>query len=85
MTEPTTLLDCLARAARSSVGVHFAERAGDDAFHGYAEIYERALAVAASLQELGIERGDRVAVAVPTGLDFYDSFFGVVLAGAVPV
>ena len=29
--------------------------------------------------------GDRVAVAIPTGIEFYDAFFGAVHAGAVPV
>ncbi len=92
MTEPKTLSGCLERAAGGTdvgvgVGVHFAGRAGSDsdAFHSYADIYERALDVASGLRSLGIVEGDRVAVAIPTSIEFYDGFFGAVLAGAVPV
>ena len=89
MTEPKTLSGCLERAAGTHVGVHFAGRAGSDsdAYHSYADIYERALDVASGLRSLGIGKaeGDRVAVAIPTSIEFYDGFFGAVLAGAVPV
>ena len=30
-------------------------------------------------------RGDRVALIFPTGIEFFDAFFGALLAGAVPV
>ena len=89
MTEPKTLSGCLERAAGTDVGVHFAGRARSDSdtFHSYADIYERALDVASGLRALGIGKaeGDRVAVAIPTSIEFYDGFFGAVLAGAVPV
>ena len=93
MTEPKTLSGCLERAAGTNVavGVHFAGRARSDidgdTFHSYADIYARALDVASGLRALGIGKaeGDRVAVAVPTSIEFYDAFFGAVLAGAVPV
>ena len=89
MTEPKTLSACLERAAGTDVGVHFAGRAGSDsdAYHSYADIHERALDVASGLRALGIGKaeGDRVAVAIPTSIEFYDGFFGAVLAGAVPV
>lgn len=87
MTEPKTLAQCLERAAGTNVGVHFGGRAGNDSdtFHSYADILERATGVASGLRSLGIEEGDRVAVAIPTGVEFYDGFFGAVLAGAVPV
>ena len=44
-----TLVDSLVRAARSSAGVYFVARSGTDAFHSYAEIYERARSVAGGL------------------------------------
>jgi acyl-CoA synthetase (AMP-forming)/AMP-acid ligase II len=37
------------------------------------------------LRQIGIERGDRVAIVLPTSPEFMDAFFGSVLAGAVPV
>ena len=87
MTEPKTLAQCLERAAGTNVGVHFGGRAGSDSdtYHSYADIHERATGVAAGLRSLGIVEGDRVAVAIPTSIEFYDGFFGAVLAGAVPV
>ena len=85
MIEPTTLAGYLERAAGTDVGVYLAGRGGRDAFHSYADIHERALDVAAGLRALGIREGDRVAVAIATGIEFYDAFFGAVLAGAVPV
>ena len=87
MTGPKTLSACLERAAGTDVGVHLAGRAGSDsdAYHSYADIHERALDVASGLRSLGIVEGDRVAVAIPTSIEFYDGFFGAVLAGAVPV
>lgn len=85
MIEPRTLPECLKRAAESRSGVHFVERTGGETFLSYAEIHERALEVAAGLRRVGITEGDRIAVATPTGPDFYDGFFGSVLAGAVPV
>ena len=93
MTGPKTLSGCLERAAGTdvavavAVGVHFAGRAGSDSdtFHSYADIHERAQDVASGLRSLGIGEGDRVAVAIPTSIEFYDGFFGAVLAGAVPV
>ena len=46
---------------------------------------ERALAVCGGLRSLGIRPGDRVALVFPTGIEFFDAFFGALLAGAVPV
>lgn len=48
---------------------------------------ERGLAIAALLAERGLKPGDRVLIMLPTGLEFIQSFFGVILAGmtAVPV
>ncbi|MEW6518293.1 MAG: AMP-binding protein [Thermodesulfobacteriota bacterium] len=44
-----------------------------------------AAAVAAGLQQRGIEPGQAVALMLPTSRDYFYSFFGVLLAGAVPV
>ena len=44
-----------------------------------------ARAVAAGLIDLGVARGDRVAIMLPTGASFFECFFGVLMAGAVPV
>lgn len=39
----------------------------------------------AHLQSIGVERGDRVVLALPNGPDFFFAFYGAQLAGAIPV
>ena len=41
--------------------------------------------IAAGLIERDIMPGDRVALMLPTGIDFFAAFFGILYAGAVPV
>jgi 1-acyl-sn-glycerol-3-phosphate acyltransferase len=51
----------------------------------YGQLYERAAALASGLQESGIQRGETVAIMLPTSPEYFAAFFGVLLAGAVPV
>ena len=52
----------------------------------YAELLSDSSAVAAALlQRAGVHPGDRIALMLPTGPDFFPAFFGAILAGAVPV
>jgi 1-acyl-sn-glycerol-3-phosphate acyltransferase len=51
----------------------------------YADLHRDALALAAGLHELDIAKGDKVAIMLPTGREFFAAFFGVLLVGAVPV
>jgi 1-acyl-sn-glycerol-3-phosphate acyltransferase len=51
----------------------------------YGELAARARQVAAGLVERDIVPGDRVAIMLPTGLDFFTAFFGILYAGAAPV
>jgi len=81
------LIECFERAAgRASLGVRFVGRSlrAPDTHHTYADIAERALGLAGGLRAIGICPGDRVAIARPTGVGFYEAFFGTLLAGAVP-
>ena len=81
-----TILDYLEQAGREpDGGVRFLDRAERDTWFGWAEVRERALAVCGGLREVGLGRGDRVALVFPTGIDFFDAIFGTLLAGAVPV
>ncbi|HKJ07864.1 MAG TPA: AMP-binding protein [Gammaproteobacteria bacterium] len=41
--------------------------------------------VAGGLRERGVEPGDCVAIMLPTGADFFFAYYGILLAGAVPV
>jgi 1-acyl-sn-glycerol-3-phosphate acyltransferase len=51
----------------------------------YAELDQAARAVAAGLIERGIEPGRAVAIMLPTSVDYFYSFFGILLSGAIPV
>lgn len=51
----------------------------------YGALYKGAQRVAAGLQQAGLESGETVALILPTSLDYFISFFGVLLAGGVPV
>ena len=49
------------------------------------EIRSRAHRIAGGLRDLGVAPGDRVALVLPTGPEFVASFFGALVAGAIPV
>ena len=51
----------------------------------YGELREKARQVAGLLQALALEPGDTVAIMLPTGIDYFFCFFGVLYAGGVPV
>jgi acyl-CoA synthetase (AMP-forming)/AMP-acid ligase II len=51
----------------------------------YSELWDRAARVAGGLRGAGVERGDRVAIRMPNGIDWVLAFFGAQLAGAVVV
>ncbi|HYS11266.1 MAG TPA: fatty acyl-AMP ligase [Myxococcales bacterium] len=80
-----TMIAALESAARSRWGLSFLDAQERETALSFAELYERARVAAGGLREMGISRGDRVAIILPTGPEFMDAFFGAVLAGAVPV
>src|SRR5258708_34703206 len=51
----------------------------------YGALWDRAARVAGGLKNLGIERGDRVAIRLGNGLDWCIAFWGTLLSGAVVV
>ncbi|MEK6594014.1 MAG: AMP-binding protein [Pseudomonadota bacterium] len=51
----------------------------------YAELDQRARAIAAGLIGHGLEPGQAVAIMLPTGVEYFYSFFGILLAGGIPV
>jgi 1-acyl-sn-glycerol-3-phosphate acyltransferase len=51
----------------------------------YAQLKEKSLQVAAGLQKLSLKPAQAVAIMLPTSADYFYSFFGIVLAGGVPV
>ncbi|MDH3220415.1 MAG: AMP-binding protein [Gammaproteobacteria bacterium] len=51
----------------------------------YRQLWQGAQQVAAGLQQSGVQSGETVAIMLPTGRDYFFSFFGILLTGAVPV
>ena len=51
----------------------------------YGELQGRATAVAAALLACGVEPQQTVALMLPSGVDYFASFLGILLAGGVPV
>ena len=51
----------------------------------YAQLRERAHALAGALAKKGLQPGDTVALMLPTGSAFLETFFGILLTGGIPV
>lgn len=51
----------------------------------YEELWQGARKVAAGLQQRGLQSGEAVAIMLPTGKDYFFSFYAIVMAGAIPV
>ena len=79
--------EVLRRFAQSDperVQIHLLEEdQGQDVSYG--RLYQRASEVAAGLVARGLKPGETVAIMLPTGTDFFYSFFGVCLAGGIAV
>lgn len=81
-----TIVEVLLRLEGCSrFGARFVPAAGEPVFYAYSDLLARAKRSAAALQEEGLKPGDRVAVVLPTSVEFFDSFLGVQLAGGIPV
>lgn len=51
----------------------------------YEQLWREAHTVAGGLQQAGLQAGDTVALMLPTSADYFFGFFGVLLAGGIPV
>jgi len=62
------------------------ERHAEEAIQlSYADLKTGALKLAAGLQHHNLEAGNTVAIMLPTGVDYFFSFWAVLLAGGIPV
>ncbi|MFO7652585.1 MAG: AMP-binding protein [Candidatus Krumholzibacteriia bacterium] len=77
--------EALVAAAGSEATLTFVRGDESEQRLSWAEVLERARLTAAGLAGRGVTAGDRVALILPTSLDFVAAFFGALLAGAVPV
>ncbi len=81
-----TLGDALDYAADGRLGLNFHDaRGGAARAYPYAELRNDARAMAARLNEFGVQPGDRIALVAETGPEFAALFFGAVFVGAWPV
>ncbi len=87
--EARTLLDVLDwHAAHHSDRLHLTVLQDEATIIGtltYGELATRARKVACGLIARDVAPGDRIALMLPTGTDFFIAFFGVLYAGAIPV
>ncbi len=83
MGSPSNLLEVLERHAVERLdrtAYHF-----EGAPHSFGELWHEAGRFATALRARGLERGDRVVLAIPNGPDFFTVFYGIQRAGGVPV
>ena len=83
-----TLVEALEwRAAHHPERVHITFLPSDEetqAFR-YRELLGRSRRAAANLQRAGLERQQAVAIMLPTSLEFFVAFYGILIAGGIPV
>ncbi|MCG8456769.1 MAG: AMP-binding protein, partial [Holophagales bacterium] len=82
----STLVHLLDRARGApGSGLRLLDRRGRGQLVEWREIVRGASEVAGALRQMGVERGERVALVYPTCLELFHALFGAQLAGAVPV
>ncbi|MGA9997635.1 MAG: fatty acyl-AMP ligase [Pyrinomonadaceae bacterium] len=83
---PKTLVAALERASETRErGFYFVGYGSQETFLSFQQIHAEALRRAAHLSALGLRKGDRLALVMAEGAEFVMNFFGVVMAGGVPV
>lgn len=84
-----TLVEVLDYHARRQAERHaillYADGASEPQPLSYGMLRQHARHLAAGLLMRGLRPGQRVAIMLPTGVDYFAAFFGVLLAGGVPV
>ena len=65
--------------------IRFYQDDGQGQVISYRQLERRARRVAAALQQRGVRPGQSVAIMLPTSSDYFYSFFGIQMAGAIPV
>lgn len=84
-TQSGTVLDMLlSLEGMTTRGARFLTPSLSEAFYSYSDVLKRIKTAAATLQAAGLRPGDRVAVILPTSIQFFDAFLGAQLAGGIP-
>lgn len=83
-----TLVEVLLTRAESEpdrAHLYLPQESGEERRITYRELLDSANLIAGNLMERGLHQKETVAIMLPTGSDFFFSFFGVLLAGGIPV
>ena len=84
-----TVLHAFAAAAKLEDKIGVTLLSDDDEqpeeHRSYQKLYDQSKILAAGLQKLGVGRGDRVLLVLPTGFEFVLAFFAIQRLGAIPV
>ncbi len=78
------VLDWHVRAHPDRVQIIYLSDGGETRI-SYQDLQRQSDAIAAGLQAQGLERGQTVAVMLPTGPEYFHTYFGILRAGGVPV
>lgn len=65
--------------------IYFQDEFGKEVIITYGKLYETSLRVAHAFQQKGLRPGDTIAIMLPTSSEFFYTFFGILLAGCIPV
>lgn len=65
--------------------IYFQDAAGHEEIMTYGQLFSRSQSIAAGLQQQGLKPGDTVAIMLPTSLNYFPVFFGILLANCIPV
>ena len=80
-----TLITHLEQADKSGSGFVFVDRRENETYFSFTEIHKRTQRAGTHLHNMGIQKGDRIAIMLPTSIDFIDTFLGAQYIGAIPV
>ena len=58
------------------LGLVFIDRREKETHYTWKVVYDRALKAAGALKSRGFQKGDRIGIILPTGIEFMDAFFG---------
>jgi len=83
-----TIAQHLTRAAATATptqGLRFVDRREQETFYPWPTVWDRAHRTATTLEDLGVQRGHRVAIVLPTCQAFFDVYLGCQVMGAIAV
>ena len=80
-----TLIDLLADVRSRDRHIRFIDGEDDESTVGFAELWDRALALLGSLQARGMQKGDEFVIFSKSNESFVVAYWAAILGGIVPV